>query len=187
VRRMNRSQGEMGEMAASYSLIVLQRISTIWTKTSRGGAGATARKATPDVMELPPLASAPVDGFILHDIAYREDDNFQSPSEQFEQREQTDSARHDCLEFSMKDRTLVVTLVWEQGRGAPRRPVFPRTVWSFHPGQWGRITYNFRCASEHDWIYEKCVMSVGLFHAYSSRLFLEKDPAYMYRDMAALW
>jgi hypothetical protein len=177
----------MGEMAASSSLIVLQRISTIWTKVSRGGAGATARNATPEVLELPPLAGVPAEGFILHDIAYREDDDFQSPSEQFEQHEQTDPIRLDCLEFAVDDHALVVTLVWEQGRGAPRRPPFPRTVLSFRPGQWGRISYNFRCAGERDWIYEKCVMSIGLFPAYSSRLFLEKEPAYIYRDMAPLW
>jgi hypothetical protein len=181
------ARGEMGEMAASSSLIVLQRISTIWTKVSHGGAGATARNATPEVLELPPLACVPVEGFFLHDIAYREDDNFQGLSEQFGQHEQSDPIRLDCLEFAMADRTLVVTLVWEQSRGAPRRPPFPRTIWSFHPGQWGRVTYNFRRAGAYDWIYEKCVMSIGLFPAYSSRLFLEKEPAYIYRDMASLW
>jgi hypothetical protein len=174
-------------MAASSCLIVLQRIGTIWTKASRGGAAATARNATPEVMELPPLASAPAAGFMLHDIAYREADNFQSPSEKFEQSSQSDPFQHDCLELAMSDRALAVTLAWEQARGAPRRPAFPRTVWSFPPGQWGRITYNFRRPGEHDWIYEKCVMSIGLFPAYSCRLFLEKEPAYIYRDMAPLW
>jgi hypothetical protein len=176
-------------MAASSCLIVLQRISTIWTKASNGGDGATARSATPEVLDLPALTSLPAAGFILHDVAYREADNFQTFSEQIEQREQIDPIRYDCLEFAMQDRTLVVTLLWEQGRGDPRRPAFPRTVWSFRPGQWGRITYNFRYAGEHDTIYEKCVISIGLFPtaSYSCRLFLEKEPAYIYRDMVPLW
>jgi hypothetical protein len=174
-------------MAASSCLIVLQKISTIWTGASWGEPGATARNATPEAMELPPPAFAPAARFILHDIAYREADNFQSPSEQFEQREPADPVQCDCLEFALANRALAVTLVWEYSRGVPKRPAFPRTVWSFLPGQWGRIAYNFRCAGENGWTYGKCVMSIGLFPVYSSRLFLEKDPAYIYRDMVALW
>ena len=181
-------QNEKREMVSSYPLVLLQSICTIWTKASRGGASATARNGTPDALESPALAFPLTEGrFLLHEVVYTERDHFQHPMEKLEPREQTDPFWYDCLQLSLNNQILTVMLEWERSEGVPRRPLFPRIVWSFQQGQWGCITYNLRHAGEDHWIYKKYVISIGLLHSSSPRIFLEVEPTHSYRDIAQLW
>lgn len=160
----------------------------MWTKASRGGANAQTRNGTPNAFALPALAfPLPVDRFLLHQVTYTERDHFQHPRETLELCEQTDPFWYDCLQLSLKNQALTVTLEWERSEGVPRRPTFPRIVWSFQPGQWGRVIYNFRYAGEDHWIYKKYAISIGLLHPSSPSIFLEAEPTHSYRDMAQLW
>jgi hypothetical protein len=175
-------------MGSSYPFVLLQSICTIWTKPSRGGTNAQARNGTPDALELPALSfSLSEDMFLLHEVVYTERNRFQYPMEKLELREQTDPFWYDCLKLSLKNPTLTVMLEWERSEGVPRRPTFPRIAWALQQGQWGRITYNLRYAGEDHWIYKKYVISIGLLHPSSPRIFLEVEPTYSYRDMAQLW
>jgi hypothetical protein len=171
-------------MVSSYPLVLIQSICTIWTKASRGGASATARNGTPDALPLPPLVfPVPVDALLLHEVTYTERDHFQHPVEKLEPCEQTDPFWYDCLQLSLKNQALTVTLEWERSEGVPRRPAFPRIAWSLQPGQWGRVIYNLRHAGEDHWIYKKYAISIGLLHSYSPRIFLETGP----RTAMGIW
>lgn len=174
-------------MGSSSSLVVLQNICTIWTKASRGGASAAARNGTPDALILPDLTFlVPEVTFLLHEVVYTERNSFQSPREKLEPCERTNPFWYNCLQLEVHNDTLSVMLEWERSEGVPRRPTFPRIVWSFQQGQWGRITYNLRKAEQDHWVYKKYVISVGLLHSYSPSIFLEGKPTSTYSDMAQL-
>ncbi|HEU5376764.1 MAG TPA: hypothetical protein VFV38_15115 [Ktedonobacteraceae bacterium] len=174
-------------MVSSPPLVLLQSICTIWTKASRGEAHATARNGTPCALALPALTFPfPEKKFLLHEVVYTERDHFQHPLEKIELREQADPFWYDCLRLSLNNQTLTALLEWERSEGVPRRSTFPRIVWSFQPDQWGCVTYNLRHSAEDHWVYKKYVISVGLLHSYSSRIFLEGVPTHTYRDMAQL-
>ncbi len=174
-------------MALPHPLVVIQSICTTWTKASRGGVGASARNRTPDALELPALAFPfPEPVFLLHEVIYTERDRFQHPMEKLEQRERADPFWYDCLKLELRENALRVMLEWERSEGVPRRSAFPRTAWSLQEDQWGRVNYNLRTPGEDCWIYKKRVLSIGFFHAYAPRMFLEVEPAHSYRDMAQL-
>ncbi len=175
-------------MALLHPLIAIQSICTIWTKASRGGISAMARNRTPEAFELPSFAPQyPNDVFLLHEVVYTENNRFEHPLEKQVQRKRTDPCWYNCLRFSPSKNALSVTLEWERSEGVPRRPILPRTAWSLQRDQWGRIIYNLRNTEEDHWIYKKYVISIGFFHSYSPRIFLEAEPAHTYRDMAQLW
>ena len=175
-------------MTRPHPLIVLQSVCTIWTKASRGGASALARNRTPDAVELPSsVFQCSDDVFFLHEVAYTENNHFQQPLERQVQQKQTNPCWYNCLQFSPSENALSVTLAWERSEGVPRRSPFPRTAWSFQKDQWGRIIYNLRNLGEDRWIYKKYVISLGFFHSFSLRIFLEAKPAHTYRDLAQLW
>lgn len=175
-------------MVSSSPVVVIQSICTTWTKASRGGSNATARNAVTEALELPALDFPLTDDrSLLHEVVYTERDHFQNPKEKLEPCEQTIPFRYNCLKLSPNNQSLVLMLEWERVWGAPRRHAFPRTTWILQPGQWGRITYNLRDGGANDWIYKKYVISIGLFHSYAPRIFLEGEPTYHYSDMAHLW
>ncbi|SRR6266446_2493562 len=104
-------------MIASYPLVQLQSIGTIWTKASRGGASATARNRTPEAVALPALAfPLSEEMFLLHEVVYTERDHFQHPMETLEPRKQTDPFWYDCLQLSILMAKSIFTL-WN-----PRSP-----------------------------------------------------------------
>ncbi|GHO89393.1 hypothetical protein [Dictyobacter formicarum] len=173
-------------MMSSHSLVVMQSICTIWTKASRGGISAQARNRTPEALELPTLAFPyPEQDLLLHTAIYTERDSFQRPREKFEQQEQANPFWYNCLKLEICENTLSTTFEWEQKTGMPRRADFLRTTWLLQENQWGRVIYNVRIP-EDSWVYKKYVISVGLFHSYSHRLFLDSEPVHIYRDMAQL-
>lgn len=175
-------------MRAPHPLVVIQHISTIWTKASRGGINAGTRTQTPEVLELPALAFPLLEsGVLVHEVVYAERDRFQYPGEKLEQLERTDPFRYDCLKLELSQSVLSVALEWERNQGVPRRPNYPKRGWSLQEDQWGSVIYNLRLPfGEGMWSYEKHCLSIGWFHAYSPHLFLEAEPAHRYRDLAQL-
>lgn len=176
-------------MSVSHPLIVIQHITTIWTKASRGGVNAGARNRTPEVLAFPALSFPLLEsGVLLHKVTYTERDHFQHPVEKLEQRERTDPFWYDCLKLELSPNLLTVILEWERKEGVPRRTMYPRRGWSLQEDQWGWIIYNLRLSGgEGSWWYEKHSLSVGVFPSSSPRRFLGAEPTRQYRDMAQLW
>src|SRR2546429_7563422 len=98
-------------MSLFRSQIILQNISTIWTKASRGGSNASARNHPPEALELPELALlGPADGFLLHTVVYTEEDHFQHPIETWDLQGRTEPYWYDCLKLQLNQKTLRVTV-----------------------------------------------------------------------------
>jgi hypothetical protein len=173
---------------SSQPQVIIQSICTTWTKTSRGGTGATRRNSTPDAYTLPDSALHISNAvFLLHTVNYREQNDFQQPGETVEQKERSNPFRYNCLKLSLTEDILDVTLEWERSEGAPKRHAFPRTGFCVQNGQWGRVLYNLRAAWEGNWVYKKHVLNIGLFPRSAPGIFLEGVPVHIYRDMAQLW
>ncbi|GCE09495.1 hypothetical protein [Dictyobacter aurantiacus] len=171
----------------SHPFVAVQNICTIWTKDSRGGINAQARNRTPEALELPTLA-VPYSEYnsLLHTALYIERYSFQRPIEKVEQQEQTNPFWYNCLKFERCENTLNTTFEWEHNKGMPRRADFLRTTWSLRENTWGCAIYNIRTSEDYGWVYKKYIISFGLFHSYSHRLFLDTEPVHIYRDMAQL-
>src|SRR5262245_59507332 len=149
-------------MSLSRPLIVIQSICTSWTKASPGGINAFARNHTPEILEVPTLASPfPEEFFLLHTVIYRENSHLKQPMQRLEQKEQTNPFRHDCLKLLLTENTLDMIIEWERSKGVPRRPAFLRKGFSLREHQWGRVTYNLRFSWDDHWAYEKRVLNIG--------------------------
>src|ERR1019366_1341576 len=166
-------------MLSSQPQVIIQCICTTWTKTSRGGVGATRRNSTPDAYLLPESILHMSDtAFILHKVDSREQNNFQQPGETIEQKERSNPFRYNCLKLSLTENVLDITLEWERSEGVPRRHAFPHTGFCVQNGQWGRVMYNLRAAWAGNWVYKKHVLNIGFFPRSSSGIFLESVPAH---------
>ena len=175
-------------MPSSHPLIVIQSICTSWTKASRGGDNASARNRTPEALELPSLVVPSSENiFLLHEVMYSEHHHFQQSIQRFEQREQINPFRYNCLKLVFIENALHVKMEWERSQGAPRRVSFLKEGFSLHKAQWGRVTYNVRFSSGGCWQYRKYVINIVYVSTLSTMLFLETEPAHNYVNMANLW
>ena len=121
--------------------ITVQRVTTSWTKRSRGGAAATRRNAVPAGFPLPVV---PLDRAHVVSVAERHG---------FEPRERwTDLGD---IGVSLRERDGSLRVFAHSGFGLPARPRRPPAVW-LRPGQWIRWQLNHRFSSASgmaDWSY----------------------------------
>ncbi len=158
-------------------MLIVQRITTEWTKASRGGVGATLRNATPDVLEIPsPTRTMP--GYILHDVRYSEHEHFECHSRIFESDAQT-HIRIEPVCLHLTKHTVAARFVWSWRHcGAPERD--PHDVFQLSHGEWGRFTCNGRFGAEsssgREWGYHKTVFNIALTDVFDVRIFTKTDP-----------
>ncbi len=158
-------------------MLIVQRITTEWTKASRGGDSAAERNATPNALRLPPLASA-VPDYILHDIRFLEWENYECHSEVRGSEART-LVRIEPL-FIRATKELVTTrFVWSWHHcGAPERN--SHELFQLSVGQWGRFTCNGRFGAEsssgREWGYHKTVFNVALTEQFDETLFIQTTP-----------
>ena len=158
-------------------MLIVQRITTEWTKASRGGDDAAVRNATPDALRLPPIANAAPD-YLLHDIRFLEWENYECHSDVIE----SDAQTHIRIEplFIHATKELVTTrFVWSWHHcGAPERD--SHDLFQLSAGQWGRFTCNGRFGAEsssgREWGYHNTVFNVALTESFNEHLFIETTP-----------
>lgn len=169
--------------------VVLQSITTVWTKASRGAPNATRRNSTPLALELPAFP-APIfeEELLLHSITYNERDSFRYPDGKWEAQSLKKPYRIDCLVLTLQENQLLITIQWERAEGQPRRIIPTRKTFLLQPSQWVRIAYNLRTSSySGQWIYKKRIFHIGLFEPSASlRTFVESEPIALYEDFAHL-
>jgi hypothetical protein len=122
--------------------VVVQRVSTLWTKQSRGGPAAAVRNATPIAFPLPSDLTLGV-----HAIVMRERDAFRP------QMSQADLAQAG-MPLRVVDGLLRVSPPETSFFGMPRRTRRPPTV-RLTPGHWVRWQINYRhvASSSGQWYY----------------------------------
>lgn len=153
-------------------LVLLQCITTAWTKRSRGAIGASRRNRLPETLPLPANRPGPP-GHVLHQTAdilyhhvhYDEWNGYQGPYQQYWIAQSSQFPDRTVFWFHGDPRrvfgsvpmtliresdTLQIELCWNQVRGAPSR--YPK--WEPFPGyikqeksalalgQWAQVRFN---------------------------------------------
>ena len=158
-------------------MLIVQRITTEWTKDSRGGEGAIARNTTPDAMELPPLAGR-WPSYLLHDVRFLEWERFDCLSTVTEADMQS-HMRIEPLFLHVTPDHVAVSFVWSwQHCGAPERD--SHSLFQLSVGQWGQFSCNGRFGAEsamgREWSYHKTVFNIAHVATFNDKLFVESTP-----------
>ncbi|QDT64743.1 hypothetical protein [Calycomorphotria hydatis] len=158
-------------------MLIVQRITTKWTKASRGGDGASVRNATPVALRLPPLDGA-APNYLLHDIRFLEWKNYECHSDVYASEAQT-HVRIEPLFIHATYELVTTRFVWSWHHcGAPERDSYD--MFQLTVGQWGRFTCNGRFGAEsssgREWRYHKTVFNVALTEQFDDNLFIQTTP-----------
>ena len=168
-------------------MILIQRITTEWTKASRGNHGATVRNAFRDAYPLPPIAQTR-NPFIVHTVRFREWDNFELRENLTESSSAT-SAEIEPLRIYPHDDHLVVRFVWDwMYCGAPERD--SHEIFHVPLGEWGRFICNGRfgptSSSGCVWHYHKTVFNIAFVESCEPSLFVDSKPRSVQDRLAIL-
>ena len=158
-------------------MLIVQRITTEWTKKSRGGVRAADRNTTPDAIQLPPTAG-PAPSCLVHSIRFLEWENFACYSDVIES-EIEEHFRVEPLFLRVRKDYVETRFVWSWNHcGAPKRE--SHDLFRLALGQWGRFVCNGRFGAEsmsgREWGYHKSVFNVAFVYAYDNDLFLRTMP-----------
>jgi hypothetical protein len=167
--------------------LVVQLLTTEWTKESRGGPGARLRSTTPRARVLPEAWLGPEDGTLrIHHIYYSERNQFlpregsriRSGRSLFEEVEafrveRTEEGVRVLLDHGRMGLPGAHEWSWEMARGNQYEELL-----SVAPGEWGRAVYNERLSywDTGNWGYCKHVLNVGLLRDASPDVFLATEP-----------
>lgn len=179
-------------MDTAGSIVIIQRISTDWTKQSRGSPGAIKRNSTPQALTLP-LEELPPGGcsFIEHSSSFSERRDFEDPRPSI-------SFENFVLERPMRFGGVLVQrdagrvrVSWNytsEDAGMPLRPQKKNDAFELALNQWGRVIYNGRFNGEGEiWWYQKSVLNVGLFARAAAAVFVETVPDVVIDKTAMLY
>ncbi len=173
------------------NMLLIQAISTEWTKTSRGGSNATRRNGVPEQLAIPvTFDPASTSGVMLHRVGYSEGNGFLVPHLDWiaVQAVPEEGIRYNnFLVLHPSDGSLRITCEWGNLPGAPKR--YPaRVQTALEPDQWMRLRYNARLSrGEGLWVYEKWIFNIAVLRTLSSRIFLDTEPSEIRSEMADLW
>lgn len=155
-------------------VLLVQRVTTNWTKASRGGPAATVRSRCPISWELPPEVA-------WHSIRMSEADNFQPISES---GLDVPSEVSEELALVIKDGRLGVRpelpAYWRPTRH--RRP--PRRYLS--PGEWLRWSVNYRQGLDAGWLYGLVTWNIAFSPMPLDRMAFLGTPTFEVRELAGL-
>jgi hypothetical protein len=147
-------------------ILVVQEISTWWTKRARSGQGALRRRAAPEAL---PLPTEPPAGpaLVHHVVACREAGDFAPETERFETRPISPrlALTAGCVRIRLLGQRVEADWAWSFECGAPARSEHRRTVLTLGPGEWGRVRTNGRMTTMlglSDWKYHLHVVNVAL-------------------------
>jgi len=158
-------------------MLVIQRITTRWTKAARSGAAAACRNAVPRALLLPPLAGAEP-GYLLHDIEFLERDGF-SRRERVTESDLPTHVHIGPLIVRMMKAEIAVRFIWSRTEcGAPERCA--HDLFLLTGGEWGRFMFNGRFGADSSagraWEYHATVFNIASPPGYERKVFLESAP-----------
>jgi hypothetical protein len=177
--------------------LLIQHITTDWTKASRGGDGARRRNAVPERLPIPDELVAPNCLIRMHRVQFDEAADFQPEYStamedsleflhcrgmalQFEGDGVDVSFVRDHFNAAIADRRIVDAT----GKVVSQIPAF-----RLKAGQWGQLVNNGRYTDVDtgNWSYEKSIVNIALFAAeVDAQLFVRSRPHCRYVEMAKL-
>ena len=169
--------------------MLLQVITTIWTKRSRGAPASVSRNAVPEALAFPSSQPIPKGGMLLHSANFDEERDFQI-------RERVDALPHlrEALGMSFLESPNGIDVLYSDssGCGHPARAGLRRTqIFSLGVGEVGRLRINWRYSSSmtqyKDWVYVKEVVNVANSSECAADAFVSAAPDKLADHMADLW
>lgn len=167
------------------SHFVIQHISTVWTKKSRGGHAAGRRNAVPTACTLPTeVFDSP---FSLHNAIFPEHSDFRQEDE-FKLFSEIQHLENSILKFFTFDDTIKVRFYRDGYNAATPSPLPYVDLFSLRESEWGSFIYNGRYADINtgNWWYEKNVYNIAIIKHANERLFLTSKPNYKHSELAKL-
>ncbi len=173
-------------------MIIVQEISTSWTKQSRSARAASARNAIPDTLPLPWIPAVDSSSALIHHIVrFHEASNFRHPHHEL--------AVHPiiagkigyfgCVRITVHNSLVQVQYAYDMFcGGAPERYGLPRQVIALAVHEWGRIQYNGRWSSATGmgaWTYKQTTVNIAYQKDLTQQLFANA-PKTTFRDLADL-
>jgi hypothetical protein len=165
-------------------VLVVQRIRTVWTKESRGGAGAQRRSATPTAFALPRFPAP--NHLLVHEVDSNEATDFAVEERDYEQ----DLAPLDLGWVVIESSAHQVGVRFASPSdlsGEPR--VRARDAFTLDRGQWGRVAYNLRHTEDRGWWYEQVFINVAapIRTDVDRNLFVSTNPTVQRTQLRKLW
>jgi hypothetical protein len=153
-------------------MIIIQHITTLWTKKSRGMPGAEKRNAVPHRLLLP-AASQPLPPIFVHQVRAEESDFQLKQTTQFP----TSDEQYWSFQFQQQADQLEVlfTFSWTE-HGAPDRGSYTRPLFSLKQNQTGAFSINGRFSSYDDQYYASHTVNLGFVDRFHDNLFLTQAP-----------
>lgn len=175
-------------------MILVQHITSSWSKASRGGPPAARRNAVPEALPLPTEAAGKRgDTLIQHTVSYGEDNDFASPLHDSLTAGGAGVIRVGCVRVEPLAGAARVAFEYDpRAAGMPPRDTHPRaaakTGFELGAGEWGRVLYNGRFSSdEGGWWYRKTVVNVACCDEVKAEVFVSTRPLYTIDRMVVLW
>jgi hypothetical protein len=186
---MRHSRQETPSGTDAQRILIVQSITTIWTRRSSGGAAATLRNAVAKALPLPAEAAfAAPPATILHSVRYHEQDNFaQASHSRLETLPGIAVRRVNELAIYPQPGAVRVAAEWSGYGGAPHRHPVPNLL-LLGPDTWGRVSFNMRTGGDDaPWTYTNYVINIGYYAAFHAACFVATQPLAQPAFMANLW
>jgi hypothetical protein len=179
----------LNRLLYSIHMILVQEITTVWSKASRGGPLAAIRNAVPETYPLAFFAvSPPQVSCLYHTIGFDEANDFAYPKEQLVSYTLTQELRFGCVSISPMGDQVQVIYTYDMGcGGAPQRYGLPQLAFSLPLNQWGQILYNGRFPEEYTWTYRKYVYNIGVFDRVDKNVFVQLPPKHRQDRLVDVW
>lgn len=171
-------------------ILVIQDISTHWSKLSRGGKYASLRNSIPEALPIQYIPETQSGLRLLHHrVVFSESKVFESPFTEVVSEELSPeyNGHFGCTEIEVRNNKIFAKYAhnWNCG-GAPMRWWSSQTV-QLALGTWIRIRSNGRFSKgwESYWTYHKTVLNIGYFKRLPINVFFS-NPSQVLDDMAVL-
>ncbi len=169
---------------------IVQEISVIWTKDSRGGKNASLRNAVPLALPLVNLPSVTGDDLtVIHAKSiYHENEQFKPPTPQITAKPVSAGSKlyFPGIRIKFAPQNAEITYTYSSTAvGAPTRYPASKTV-TINMGEWARVMFNGRFGWDAEWSYKQTVLNIGMCENVERGAFLG-EPPHIIRDMADLW
>ena len=174
--------------SATLRIVLVQVISSVWTKSARGEPLATQRNSVPEALPIPPTSLSGSDLVsVIHHIRYNETNAFVAPVQNDVQVQPFIKPLYpgdSHVALQLLDDGIRVDLHWRWG--APRRR--QRIGLFILPAEtWVQLQYNYRTGGERAWRYCRDNINVGLAAALNPQFFVASPPSHRYIDLVDLW
>ncbi|MGN6759282.1 MAG: hypothetical protein ACTHMJ_23175 [Thermomicrobiales bacterium] len=169
-------------------IVLVQVISSIWTKSARGDPLATRRNNVPEALPIPPTSLSGRDlVYIIHHVRYDETNAFMTPVQNDTQVEPFTKPLYledSNVVLQLLDGDIRVDLHWRWGAPRRRQQI---GLFTLTAETWVQIQYNYRTGGERAWRYCRDNINVGLTTAPDPQFFVASPPRHRYTDLVDLW